>query len=151
MLQRLQSCRSFDVFGRHVSLDTINGSKTYSTATGGLFTLLAVALFSLITYRVVSDFRDTTKPVVSVNTLKMKTPLEINFYEHGVLSGIGVMHITVKKIDELRKYVIIRPEIVTTTIDSEGKFVDKIESYNPTIIEHRILPILSSGNLAFID
>ena len=72
----LRKLSSLDIFGRLFSLNTIKGSATYTTAIGGLLSLLAFTLFSIITYIVVSDYRDTTKPVVSVNTVRLKDPLK---------------------------------------------------------------------------
>ena len=133
MIKRL---RSFDVFGRTFSLYAMKGKKTFTTATGGLLTLLAIILFSIITYIVLSDYRDTTKPVVSVNKIKMKAPLPINFHENGIISAVAAFHLDFLKSEQTKKYFTLRPEIVTTTKDAEGNYVEKVEDYRATISDN---------------
>ena len=132
----IKKLRSFDVFGIPFSLDTLRGQGTFTTVYGGILTAIAFILFSIITYIVVSDYRDTTSPVVSVNTIKMNSPLEIHFFENGVFSAIGAglpdENLT---FETVKKFLTIKPEIVTTTKNSEGKLVDKVQSYNPATVE----------------
>ena len=104
--------------------------------------IFAFALYSLITYIVVSDFRDKTKPVVSVNRVKLKAPLGINFYDHGVFSSIGGIHIDFLVPEQLKKYITIRGQMVTTTKDNQGNYVDKIEA-----IEHALVDDLKSEEM----
>ena len=132
----LQKVRSFDVFGKKFSLDTKRGSATHTTAIGGLISIIAFALFSLITYILVSRFLDTSKPVVSVNRVRMKEPLRIDFFDYDVLSGFACLNQDgFMTIDQSRKYLTIKVEIVTTTKDAQGNSVDKVEPFEVNTIK----------------
>ena len=132
----LQKIRSFDIFGTPFSLDTKRGSSTYTTVIGGLLSIIAFFLFSIITYIVVSDYRDTTKPVVSVNRIRLKAPLSINLFDYEITTYIGCIQQNFVTMEQLKKYVTMRVEIVTTFKDAQGNTVEKIEPFGYNISDN---------------
>ena len=51
---------------------------------GGIITIIWVALVSVVSYMIFAEFLDTTKPVVSVNRIRLEKPLLLNTSEHEV-------------------------------------------------------------------
>ena len=78
----LSKLRSLDAFGQTLKLNTHEGSPTFNTIPGGLLSILWVALVLMVAYIMFADFLDTSKPVVSVNKIRLTQPLRINFTEH---------------------------------------------------------------------
>ena len=132
----LQKISSFDFFGNPFILNSKKRSKTYTTVIGGLLSIFTFVIISIITYIVVSDYRDTKKPVVSVNKVRLKAPLSINLFDHEVFSMFGAVHREFLSFEKSKKYLTIWVEIVTTTQDAQGNFVDKIELFDHNIIEN---------------
>ena len=125
---------SFDVFSITFSLDTKRGSGTYTTHFGGILTIFAFILFSIITIIVVSDYRDTTKPVVSVNRVREGAPPEINFSEYGIGNYIACLDTNFITMHQLKKYVTMRVDMLTTSEDAQGNRIEKVEPLNFDIV-----------------
>ena len=67
----------------------------------------------------------------------MSAPLTINYLDHGVMSSIGFagQQTLALKLNESKKFATVNPEIVTTSRDSQGNFIEKVEVYNLTVAE----------------
>ena len=130
----LQKLRSFDIFGRPFSLDTLRGSGTNTTVIGGLLSIFAFVLFSAITYRVGIDFLDTTKPVVSVNRVKMKAPERFQLFDYEVLSSIGALHHKFLNQEEMKRYFTLRYQFVTTAKGADGQNQETVETVPTTLV-----------------
>ena len=129
MLERLQKVKDYDCFGNPISLNSTKKSRTSKTALGGLLTILAVGLFTTIIIIVATDFLDTTKPVVSVNRLKMKAPPRLQLFDYEVLSSIGAIHLEFLNHEKLVRYLTVRYEFVTTTKGADGKNQETVETF----------------------
>ena len=140
MLHRLNS---LDIFATQFSLNSTKGSRTYNTAGGGLLTIIAVILFSIITYIVSSDYLDTTKPVVSVNKIKMKKPERIDLFKNEVISAFSIFAGRFFTKDQTRKFMTTRVEIVTTEEDADGKRVETVQPYETDVVDNLKHPDLS--------
>ena len=132
----IQKAESLDIFGRTFSLKTDKGSRSYKTTIGGLFTIFAFLIFAFITYRATSNYRDTTKPVVSVNKIKLDRPPRLDLFANKVISLLGAFDAKFLTKEELKKYLTYRIEMVTTTKDSKGNYVDKAQLFEGDIVEN---------------
>ena len=129
MLERISL---FGIFGTAFSIDTKRVSRTYTTVIGGLVSIFAFILFSIITAIVVTDYRDTTKPVVSTNRVRLHFPETIYLLENGVYSHGGVhvggdLSFNYLTIDQIKKFVAPKIEMVETLANFEGETVEKVQ------------------------
>ena len=131
----LPKLKSLDIFGKTFSLHTNKGSGSYTTAIGGILSVFTLILFLIITLIVVSDYRDTTKPVVSVNRVKMPAPVRIDLFSNKIMSFFGVIEEKFVTIDEINRYLTFRIEMVTTTKNTNGYYEEKVELYEANIPE----------------
>ena len=117
----LKKLSNFDVFGQPFALNTQKDSPTYNTAIGGVITLIWIVLVSLVSYSSVTSYLDTTKPVVSVNRIRLPRPEAINIRDHS--SGGAFMFFDGKKwltAEESKRYATTVGEIVTSKkVDGE--------------------------------
>ena len=123
MIETLNNC---DLFSQKFSFNAEKGSKKYKTAVGGLLTLLGASLFSLVSLIVMTKLRETTDPVISVNTLKLKKSPILNVSEH----QIGMPFFIAKGIwiiekQDIPKYLTLKAELITRTITEENKIIEK--------------------------
>ena len=131
----MKKIRTLDYFAPKFSLNTKKESKNYNTVLGGLLTILAVILFSAIAYVVGSDYLDTTKPVVSVNRIKMKAPERVDLFRNEVMGSFTIFTTRFFTKEETRRFMTTRVEIVTTDVDSNGNRVEKAQSYDSDILD----------------
>ena len=109
MLNKI-SC--FDVFGQPFSLNAHKASSKYTTVFGGLITIIWIFLVLLVSYSTLTSYLDTTKPVVSVNRIRLQRPERFNMRKHGV--GWVFMFFDGKKFlttEEAKRYVTFEGEI----------------------------------------
>ena len=112
MLNRL---RSFDVFGQKFGFNAYKDSGTFTTVVGGLITLLWIGLISVVSFLIISNYIDTTKPVISVNRIRLPKPMRINFEESQVALALitfdGKQFLTAH---ESRRYVTFAGKFIKT-------------------------------------
>ena len=77
-----QKISKFDIFGQPFAFNAHKSSATYTTVTGGLITIIWVALVSVVSYVIFAEYLDTTKPVVSVNRIRREKPALIDFNKY---------------------------------------------------------------------
>ena len=126
---------SLDFFSKKFSLNSKNRSRSYNTATGGLFTMIAFTLFSIVTYIAISDYLDTTKPVVSVNRIKMEKPERINLFKNDIIGAYSIFTTVFFTKEETRKFMTTRVEIVTTEEDNEGNTIESSKFYDSNVVD----------------
>ena len=78
----LKHLKSLDIFGQNLSFNANKGSNIFKTASGGLLTLLALLLMFLISLSIFMSFLKTSRPVVSVNKIRLEKPNSLNFQKH---------------------------------------------------------------------
>ena len=125
----LKKLSKFDVFGQPFSLKAHKTSLTYTTAIGGLITLIWVLLVLLVSYSTLTSYLDTTKPVVSVNRIRLPRPESINIRDHS--SGGGFMFFDGKKFltaEESKRYVTFKGEIATSK-KVDGELIHSIKKF----------------------
>ena len=134
MLERLQKIKHYDRFGNPISLNSTKKSRTLKTALGGFLTILAGGLVTAIIIIVANDFLDTTKPVVSVNRLKMNSPERFQLFDYEVLSSVGALHLKFLNQEEMKRYFTLRYQFVTTAKGADGQNHDTVETVPTTIV-----------------
>ena len=103
MLKRLSS---LDVFGQQFTFNAYKDSGTYNTVLGGIITIIWMVFVSVVSIVIIREYLDTTKPVVSVNRIRLSKPLTINYEEYR--TGLGNLLFDGKRfltIEESKKYV----------------------------------------------
>ena len=117
-----------DIYGRPFLFKAINRSKSYTTHTGGLLTILGIALLCLISLQIILDFLDTKNPVVSVNRIKMSKAPYLNLSMHKIGAGSTIFNgYKILTTEEIKRYATIRIEMLTTIRDQNGTLVDQVE------------------------
>ena len=123
-----QRIKQFDFFAKKFSFNSTKNSHTFKTATGGAITLLGVTLILLISLRIFLEFMNSTKPVVSVNRVKLAKPTHLDLFKSDVGGGYiffsGTKFLTT---DESARYVTLVSGIITTTQEADGTIVNKEE------------------------
>ena len=131
-----------DVFGQPFSFRATKTSKTYSTIIGGVFTLLSVIFLILISLVILHRFLDTTKPVVSVNKIKLLRAPRLDLLKHQVGYGAGFYAMNdFLETSKLDRYLTIKIEMVITREKKGGGLVEEVKplalvSCNETSNEH---------------
>ena len=131
----IQKVKSLDIFGRTFSLDTKKGSGSYTTVIGGLLSIMAFIILSIITLVITVNYKDTTKPVVSAHRVKLERPQKIDLFTNKIISLFGLLDVKFLTKEELRSYVTYRIEMVTTKMDEKGNLVDEVQQFEAEIVE----------------
>ena len=76
--------RSFDVFGHPFSFNAYKDSSTFTTAARGLVTIIWLVLVSAVSLVIISEYMDTSKPVLSFNRIRMPRPPYIYLPDHSL-------------------------------------------------------------------
>ena len=79
----------FDIFGRKFSFNALKDSSKYTTAFGGLLSIIWIVMTSVVSLVIIMNYLDTTKPVVSVNKVRLERPLMLNFTDDASSINIG--------------------------------------------------------------
>ena len=110
-----QALNSLDLFGPKFTFNAEKGSQKYKTPFGGLLSLIAIFLFSMLSVSVMLKCKDTTKPIISVNTIKLKKAPHINLNEHqiGMMLMIS-LGTRLMKAEEISRFFTIKAEIKQT-------------------------------------
>ena len=74
----LEKLRKLDIFGQPFSFNAYKNSGTYTTVCGGLITIFWLILISFVSFVVIREYLDTTKPVISVNRVRLEKPSRLN-------------------------------------------------------------------------
>ena len=124
----LQSIKNFDFFSQKFSFRAVKGSKTYQTKVGSLITILGLVISCLITFVNFKQYSETTKPVVSVNTIRMREVPPLNLTEHQVgLTLVMVSGPIVFNYEQMKKFVTFVGEIRTREQGSDGRIIEKVD------------------------
>ena len=99
----------FDLFGQAFSFNATKYSKTFNTVSRGLLTLIYIVLMAFITFVIAKSFLNTSNPVVSVNKVRLSSPLPLDFHKHRT----GIFYIVYAKdkyltTQEAARYVTFR-------------------------------------------
>ena len=135
----LVKINKLDVFARTYKFKATRGSKTYTTMIGGLATLLGLAVVSVLSFRSFLDCRKTTKPVVSVNRIRMKQPLRLNLSKHEIGLNFAVLNASqVLSIEQMKQYFTFVGEFQTREKNKEGLVVEKVEKVDIFRCKHTV-------------
>ena len=80
----MKKLRSFDLFGQPFAFNAYKDSGTFTTVLGGLITIIWIISISFVSFVIISSYMDTTKPVVSVNRIRLTKPIPIDLLENKV-------------------------------------------------------------------
>ena len=124
MLKRI---KSLDIFGQPFAFNAYKDSSTFTTVIGGLLTIIWVVLVSAVAFVIISEYMDTTKPVVSVNRIRIERPPYINLPDHQLgwvyMFFDGTKTLTIK---ESERYLTFNNKYVRTTKTANGENKEEV-------------------------
>ena len=80
----LKKLSNFDVFGKRFAFNAYKTSARFTTVIGGLTTIIWVALVSVVSYVIFTEYLNTTLPVVSVNRIRLDRPQKLALREYDI-------------------------------------------------------------------
>ena len=80
----LKKLREYDTFGQPFAFNAFKDSGTFTTAFGGILTIIWMVFISAVSFVIIRDYLDTTKPVVSVNRIRLEKEASLDLAEEGL-------------------------------------------------------------------
>ena len=142
----LKKLSNFDVFGQPFAFNAHKSSATFTTVIGGILTIFWIVLVSLVAYRIFGSYLDTTKPVVSVNRIRLERPPYLNYSEGQM--GTVYMFFDGQKLlttEEAKRFVTVRGKYINMYQEG-GKIIEK--EYPYTILDCSQMSVDWGNNLS---
>ena len=140
--------RKLDHFSRNFSFNARRGSKHFKTAIGGFITIKGQLLLFTIALIIFQRYRDTTKPVVSVNKVRLKTAPKLDLLKHNIRLRFAILNAsTVLNGEEIYQYFTFRGEFATRTKAQDGTYREEIQPVDVRSCRDNQAPATNSSSL----
>ena len=136
----------FDILGKKFQIRASGASDTHNTALGGCLTAIWWISATIIAVVILRNYQDTSRPVVSVNKLRLRSPPALNLTENNV--GFLLFSTTYAKrmtFEETRRFITIESGFISTknTQNEKNQQIGFFDQLTKTAIKSGIDPSTS--------